>query len=86
MIRKVFYDYLMNYNNTAFKTILTDGLNNAICQILETLSLSLDEGKFERIKFKTEERMRSQKTKYFELVREIKLNFNRILYACLIDG
>ncbi|CAG8434329.1 1354_t:CDS:10 [Diversispora eburnea] len=67
MIRKVFYDYLMNYNNTAFKTILTDGLDNAICQILEAHSLSLNEEKFENIRLKTEERMRLQKIKYFEL-------------------
>ncbi|CAJ0904050.1 1258_t:CDS:10 [Entrophospora sp. SA101] len=67
MIRKVFYEYLMNYNNTAFKTILTDSLDDAICRALDTLSLKLDEDKYERISRKTKQRMDLQKTSYFEL-------------------
>ncbi|CAI2164709.1 4841_t:CDS:10 [Funneliformis geosporum] len=39
MIRRIFFDYLMNYNNTALKTIFTKGLEVAIKQALETLSV-----------------------------------------------
>ncbi|CAG8478849.1 9710_t:CDS:10, partial [Acaulospora colombiana] len=68
MIRKVFYDYLLNYNNTAFKAITTDGLNDAVSQAMGTLSLSFDEEKLQRIQCIIEKRMQLQKTRYFELV------------------
>ncbi|CAG8548665.1 30916_t:CDS:10 [Gigaspora margarita] len=71
MIRKVFYDYLLNYNNTAFKTIRTDGLNDAICRTLDTLSISLDTNVFDKIRRKTEQRMSLQKKNYFELVDKL---------------
>ena len=68
MIRKVFYDYLMNYNNTALKTVFTDDLDGAINQALETLSITMDENKHNRIRKKTEERLAMQKREYYNLV------------------
>ncbi|RGB33631.1 hypothetical protein C1646_815894 [Rhizophagus diaphanus] len=68
MIRKVFYDYLMNYNNTALKTILTDDLDKAIKQALETLSINMNENKYNKIRKKAEDRLAMQKREYFNLV------------------
>jgi len=68
MIRKVFYDYLMNYNNTALKTVFTIGLDEAINRSLETLSITMYEDKYNRIRKKTEERLAMQKREYYNLV------------------
>ena len=68
MIRKVFYDYLMNYNNTALKTVFTDNLGGAINQVLDTLSITMDENKYNRIRKKTEDRLAMQKREYYNLV------------------
>ena len=54
MIRKIFYDYLMNYNNTALETIFTDCLGRAIKQ---TFSIIMDENKYNRIRKKTEDKL-----------------------------
>ncbi|CAG8443048.1 10173_t:CDS:10 [Funneliformis mosseae] len=68
MIRRIFFDYLMNYNNTALKTIFTKGLEVAIKQALETLSITMDENKYNRIRKKTEDRLAMQKREYYSLV------------------
>lgn len=68
MIRKVFYDYLMNYNNTALKTIFTDDLDKAIKQALATLLITMNENKYNKIRKKAEDRLAMQKREYYNLV------------------
>lgn len=68
LIRRVFYDYLINYGNTAFKVELTEGLNNAINTLLETSSVTINEVHYRNVQELVEHKMTLQKKNYFELV------------------
>ncbi|KAG9300251.1 hypothetical protein G9A89_011324 [Geosiphon pyriformis] len=68
LIRKVFYDYLTNYSNTAFKLITSEGLTAAINNTLIQLSISTDEDEHQSLKCKIEKRIQFEKDSYYRLV------------------
>ena len=68
LIRKVFYDYLTNYSNTAFKLTENNRLGDLIDKTLNTLTIPVDENKYVKLQRKVNDRIQLQKKNYNQLV------------------